>query len=176
MSGWPDAGLDGVMQVPRWCDAGLDVLMQVLGWCDAGPRIVRCRSSDGAMQVPGCANFRNGNSVGESRNTFEKNQCYRLNVWAIIQPLPCFHFWVDPLFNVKHVLILRQPFYWYCLAARLSCLDCVPIQPVWLQDCLNILIVVLVRLSGYKTVLILGLCCYWDCLSVLTIILTRPDN
>ena len=48
MSGWPDAGSEGVMQVPRWCDAGLDVLMQmqVLGLSDAGPRMVQCRSPD----------------------------------------------------------------------------------------------------------------------------------
>ena len=85
-----------------WCRS-TDGVMQVHGWCDAGPRMVRCRSSDGAMQVPGCANFRNGNSVGESRNTFEKNPCYRLNVWAIIQPLPSFHFWVDPLFKNKDI-------------------------------------------------------------------------
>ena len=52
--GWPDAGLDGVMQVLGWCDAGpwmvwyrsLDGVMQVLGWCDAGPRMVWCRSPD----------------------------------------------------------------------------------------------------------------------------------
>ena len=27
--------------------------MQVRGWCDAGPQMVRCRSTDGAIQVPG---------------------------------------------------------------------------------------------------------------------------
>ena len=48
----------------------------------AGPRMVRCRSMDGAMQVLGCANFRDGNTVMESRSTFGINQCYRLNMWA----------------------------------------------------------------------------------------------
>ena len=81
-----------------WCRS-TDGVMQVHGWCDAGPRMVRCRSTDGAMQVPGCANFRDGNTVVESRSTFGKNQCYRLNMWAIIQPLKSFHFWVDPLFK-----------------------------------------------------------------------------
>ena len=89
----------GAIQVTGWCDAGPDVLIQVLECSDAGPRMVRCRSLDVAIQVLGCANFRNGNSVGERRNTFEKNRCYRLNVWAIIHPLTSFHFWVDPLFK-----------------------------------------------------------------------------
>ena len=41
------------MQVPALCDAGLDVLMQVRGCFNAGPRMVQCRSADGAMQVLG---------------------------------------------------------------------------------------------------------------------------
>ena len=81
-----------------WCRS-TDVLMQVCRWCDSGPRMVWCRLSDGAMLVPGCAYFRDGNSVGGSRTTFGKNQSYRRNVWAITYPLTCFHFWMDPLFN-----------------------------------------------------------------------------
>ena len=41
--------------------------MQVHGWCNAGPRMVRCRSTDGARQVPGCANFIDGNTVVPER-------------------------------------------------------------------------------------------------------------
>ena len=102
---WPerlrlnDAGPGGLMQVQMfWCRS-TDGVMQVHGWCDAGLQMVRCRSTDGAMQVSGCANFGDGNTVVESRNTFGKNQSYRLNMWAIIQPLKSFHFWVDPLFK-----------------------------------------------------------------------------
>ena len=95
--GCPDAG-------PRmfWCWSTNGVIY-VLGWCHAGPQMVRCRSSDGAMQVPRCANFRNGNAVGESRITLYKNQCYRLNVSAIISPITSFHFWVGPLFKGPYV-------------------------------------------------------------------------
>ena len=58
-----------MIQVSGLWHAGPDVLMWVLEYSDAGPRMVGCRSSDGAMQVPRCANFRNGNAVGESRIT-----------------------------------------------------------------------------------------------------------
>ena len=64
-----------------FCYRSLDVMMQVRGCYDAGP------------------NFTDGNTVGESRSTFEKNQCYRLNVWAIILHLTSFHLSVAPLFK-----------------------------------------------------------------------------
>ena len=54
------------------------------GCSDAGPRMFCCRSLDVMMQVRGCydagPNFRDGNTVGESRSTFGENQCSRLNV------------------------------------------------------------------------------------------------
>ena len=45
--------------------------------------MVRCRFLDGAMQIPRCANFRNGKTTWESKSTFGKIQWYRLNMWAV---------------------------------------------------------------------------------------------
>ena len=82
----PDAGLDGLMQIPGYLDAGPDALMQVLRCSGAGPWMLGCmsgdgvipvlRSSDGAVQVPRCGNFRDGNAVGEGRSYFGKSECY----------------------------------------------------------------------------------------------------
>ena len=61
--------------------------------CRSGDGVIPVlRSSDGAVQVPRRGNFRDGNAVGEGRSSFGKNECYRLNVWAIIKPLASFHF------------------------------------------------------------------------------------
>ena len=53
--------------------------MQVLGCSDAGPWMLGCMYADGVMRVLGCVNSRDGNTVRESRRTFGKNQCHRLN-------------------------------------------------------------------------------------------------
>ena len=70
------------------------------------------------MLVIGCANSWNGNAVGKSRITFEKNQCY---VQAIIYPLTSFYLWVDPLFNEGTTLIWSSFFacLWLCIKIML---------------------------------------------------------
>ena len=43
-----------LMQVPGWLCVGSNGLMQMLACSDAGPQMLGCRSSDDAIQVPGC--------------------------------------------------------------------------------------------------------------------------
>ena len=97
-SRWPYAG-----PWMLWCRSvcsDSSARMQVLECSQAGPRMLWCRSLNAVMQVHGCANFRDRNTVVESSSTLLKNQSNWLNMWTIIQPLKSFHFWVDPFFKI----------------------------------------------------------------------------
>ena len=69
---WNNAGTDGRMQVRIVWYRSSNVLMKVRGCCDEGPRMLQCRFSDALIQVPGCANLRDGNTIGERRSTGHK--------------------------------------------------------------------------------------------------------